>query len=230
MSAGVKGFMVPGVSRRQWSKLLALKLSYENIFIGIGLHPYFMTEHVKDDLGHLEKFLSEHRPLINAVGEIGLDNVQNSNFEEQHFYFKAQLILAQEWQLPVIIHHRKSHNQTIQLLKQLNFTNGGVIHGFSGSDQIAQVYVDMGFKLGIGGTITYPRANKTLQAIKSVGLEHLVLETDSPHMPLNGQQGKRNSPENIPIIAKVLANHLDLDEQDVRHKTTDNFHRVFLVT
>ncbi len=112
----------------------------------------------------------------------------------QEAFFEPQLLLAKQLGLPLVLHSRKAHNRLLQLIKQHSFTNGGILHGYSGSYQQAKQFVDMGFYIGVGGVITYPRANKTRQAIASLPIDSLVLETDAPDMPLYGQQGKINSP------------------------------------
>ena len=113
--------------------------------------------------------------------------------------------MAKQFQLPVILHHRKSHDIILRQLRQYQLPKGGVIHAFSGSYQQAMQYIQLGFKLGVGGTITYERAVKTRAVMAKVPLDALVLETDAPDMPICGRQGQRNSPEYLPEILAVLA-------------------------
>src|SRR5690606_10932943 len=140
-----------------------------------------------------------------ALGECGLDKLKEVNLEQQQRLFAMQVELASELELPLIIHCCKAHNEVIALLRRHRLPAGGVIHAFSGSTQIAETYVELGFRLGIGGTITYERARKTRQAVANVPLTALLLESDAPDMPLCGRQGERNSPQYLPDIAQVLA-------------------------
>ncbi|UAA40077.1 TatD family hydrolase [Paraneptunicella aestuarii] len=213
----VERIFIPGTQVAHFYKLLEIQQQYSNqsiypqIDIALGLHPYFLSEHYEHDLKVLEKTIVMHRDKLVAVGEIGLDFSLRGSLSEkvskdiQERVFQAQLNIAKRFQLPVILHHRKSHNELIRILKQSGFDLGGIIHAFSGSLQIAEQYIELGFKLGVGGTITYPRARKTRETIKHISLEYLVLETDAPDMPIYGRQGERNSPEYLPEIVMSLA-------------------------
>ena len=221
---GIERILIPGTEPSRFDKLLLLQQQYSNsnlypaLDIAFGLHPYFLSENSDKELEALEHALIKHREKLVAVGEIGLDygliegliqrdldDSRKVDKATQQKVFIAQLELAKQYELPVILHHRKSHNDLIRFIKQTGFEFGGVIHAFSGSLQIAQQYIDMGFKLGVGGTITYPRAQKTRETIAQIPLEHLLLETDAPDMPIYGRQGARNSPEYLGEIADSLA-------------------------
>ncbi|HEY0892744.1 MAG TPA: TatD family hydrolase, partial [Cellvibrio sp.] len=135
--------------------------------------------------------------------------------------------VANQLHKPLIIHCVRAHNELIALLKKSKAQVGGVIHAFSGSYEVAQQYVDLGFYLGIGGTITYERAQKTRAAAAKIPLECLVLETDAPDMPLYGKQGQRNSPVNIPQIAQVLADLRGIAIDEIAAATSRNAMRLF---
>jgi TatD DNase family protein len=205
--AGVSKIIVPGVQASQWTPLVALCQHNPMLEFALGIHPYFIKHAKQADLQRLKQALVDNAGVTLAVGEIGLDFhlADRELTTKQQYFFEAQLALASEYQLPVILHHRQSHNQIIQTLKFSQFQYGGVLHAFSGSYEQAKTYIDMGFKLGIGGTITYPRAVKTRDTVKRLDLHDLVLETDAPDMPIYGRQGKRNSPEFLPEIAQQLA-------------------------
>lgn len=204
---GVNGFIIPGVAFNQWQKLIALCDTSPHLYFALGIHPYFIDAALPEHINELDCLLELYKGSVKAVGEIGLDFYlpDGEKHNKQIYYFERQLALATKHQLPVIVHHRKSHNQIIQTLKHQKFANGGVVHAFSGSQQQANSYIDMGFKLGIGGTVTYPRGSKTRDVVANLPIEHILLETDSPDMPLSGRQGKRNSPEYLPEIAQHLA-------------------------
>lgn len=158
---------------------------------------------------------TENKKKIIAIGECGIDvfkakkntlNEQafNENIKLQQDFFAMQLNIAKQNNLPIIVHHCQSHALILPLLKQHKLEKAGVIHAFSGSYQQAKDYIDLGFKLGIGGTITYPRAKKTINAIKRLPLSSLLLETDAPAMPPFGMQGINNSPLNLVTVFQAL--------------------------
>ena len=225
--AGVTKILIPGVAPRYFVRQVALAEQHQNINIALGIHPHFLPDDMEEALQQLSASLSRYKDKVVAVGEIGLDYVFETDAAVQRDYFIRQLWLANEFALPVIVHHRKSHNDLIRLLKQHPVPRGGVIHAFSGSQQEADTYIDMGFKLGIGGTITYPRAKKTRETVASVPLASLLLETDAPDMPLNGRQGTRNSPEFLPEVVQHLADLQNCSVEQVKEVTTSNFAEVF---
>ncbi|MER2492824.1 TatD family hydrolase [Catenovulum sediminis] len=205
----VKRILVPAINQPSWQDLIKLKKQYAQLDIAFGLHPYFLKKsHYTDDLLQLEQLLSANENSV-AVGEIGLDfsaHILDSVVDKQKQIdiFYQQLMLAKQVNLPVIIHHRQSIDNICQLVRQAHFDCGGVVHAFSGSFQQAKKLVDLGFKLGVGGTITYERAQKTRAAVEQIPSEHLLLETDAPDMPICGRQGEINLPEYLPEIFKVL--------------------------
>lgn len=203
-SIGINRIIVPAADPRNWKKILELdKAKLEpQIFIHpcLGIHPWFvesLNAFYLDDLSALVKLHSNH---LAAIGETGIDGViakKYNNLPKQITFFEFQLHLANTYKLPIIVHHQRSHNDIIQIIKKIKLVKPGVIHAFSGSYQQATTYLDLGFKLGIGGTITYPRATKTIDTIKRLPIDSFVLETDAPAMPLFKQQGEVNNPTNI---------------------------------
>jgi TatD DNase family protein len=200
---GVQQFLVPGVAASNWQAVLELARKYPGVYPALGLHPHFLASYQPEQLNLLAQLI-EDNPAVVAIGEIGLDKSIDFPFTQQLVICQQQLELAQRYNLPVIIHCRKAHNELLRLLLQVKLNRGGVIHGFSGSLELAQRYVKLGFKLGIGGVITYPRAKKTRHAVTHLPLSALLLETDSPGMPLAGNQGLRNEPESINTILCTL--------------------------
>ena len=140
-----------------------------------------------------------------AVGEIGLDRYRDDpQFAKQERFLQAQLTLAKRFDLPVILHSRRTHDTLAMHLKRHDLPRTGVVHGFAGSLQQAERFVQLGYKIGVGGTITYPRAIKTRDVMARLPLEALLLETDAPDMPLNGFQGQPNRPEQAARVFDVL--------------------------
>lgn len=203
--AGVAALLIPAVEQARWQPLLALKQQQPHWFIGLGIHPWWVDLHEPYALTELDALLTEHAQTITAVGEIGLDfALAEHTFNKQIALFSAQVALAKTHRKPVILHHRKSQPQLLAELKRQNFTEGGILHAFSGSQQQAHAFIDLGFKVGIGGTITYERAAKTRHAVSKLPLASLVLETDAPAMPLAGFQGQLNTPVQLTGVFSTL--------------------------
>lgn len=206
VAAGVQAVFVPGVSRQQsteahWQN----ECSALAILHGFGLHPYFIHAHQTSDLDWLAAQLDAHPQAV--VGEIGLD-ATCSDIHQQRMLFTAQVELACEYSRPVVVHHRKTQSELLQVLKKYRDKLPeipGVIHAFSGSYEQAKAWADLGFKLGVGGTLTYERAQKTRAALTQIASNSLVLESDAPDMPLAGYQGQRNEPRRIREVLTVLA-------------------------
>ena len=201
---GVRQIVVPGTQANTWKRLIALCGQYKQLKFALGIHPYFLQDFNDSHLCLLDENLRDQHGVVVAVGEIGLDYSLTIGADIQEFAFREQLVIAQKHQLPVIIHHRRSHNALIRMLKQQKFSNAGIVHAFSGSLYEAETYIGLGFKLGVGGTITYPRAQKTRKVLSQVPLSSLVLETDAPDMPIINKQGERNTPSYLPLILQEL--------------------------
>lgn len=232
-AASINKLLVPGLTVEQFDKLLELSAQYpQQVDIALGCHPYFLKALNDIDSLALKDKLFElgniYKDKIVAIGECGLDGSIDLPMSYQEQVLTWHIDLAIAINKPLVLHHRKSHNQLIRLLKEKHYQFGGVIHAFSGSEEIANTYINMGFKLGVGGTITYPRAVKTIATIKKIPLEHLLLETDSPDMPLSGQQGKRNTPLQLIAVAKVLAELKGVRVDEIEKSTTQNYSDVFL--
>ena len=229
--SGVGYICIPATRRGQWQRLInPLPISQPiQIIVALGLHPYFMADHHTGDLEALDQFLQQHRslPHVVAIGETGLDFVVSQDREKQLSMFTGQVKLACRHELPLIIHGRKSHDQILQILRRHRPPRGGIIHAYSGSEQQAQDYLKLGFKLGFGGGITYPRASKTRQLASTLPLASLVLETDAPDMPLNGQQGKRNEPSQVLRVATCLASLRNITLPEVAGATSENCQAIF---
>jgi len=196
---GVQRFLVPGVQCATWPRLAQLRRQYATWQVAFGLHPYFIAQHGEHDLELLSQWLQQGAI---AVGEIGLD-AHIGDMAKQKRLFAAQLQIATECQLPVILHHRKTLDAMLPLVRKAKVC-GGIVHAFSGSYQQAMAWIELGFRLGVGGVITYPRAQKTRQTIARLPAQSLVLETDSPDMPLRGFQGQRNEPARVRIVFEAL--------------------------
>lgn len=229
VALGVKGLIIPGVSPADWPKATTIAVANRGIYCAVGLHPWWVTENLLlDELGNPLREAARGGTCV-AIGECGLDAAIDTPLAIQQPVFELHLRIASELSLPIIIHCRRAHNELISLLKHNQVVSGGVIHAFSGSYEMAKQYWDMGFYLGIGGTITYERAHKTREAVKRVPLDALLLESDAPDMPLHGKQGQRNSPENIPQIAQALAELRGEAVLQIAEQTTRNAQTLFKI-
>ena len=194
-----------------------------------GLHPMFMDDVNNDDLGKLKLYLQEHKAV--AIGEIGLDffipeSHQQQNKQKQIDIFVGQLAIADEFQLPVIIHARKSLDIVLKHLRQFPSLTGS-IHSFSGSEQQAKQLIDLGFYLGFGGPITYTRATRLQQLVKKLPLDNMLIETDSPDQPDSSHHQQRNEPAYLPTVANTIAEIRGIDINQVASVTTANAKRLF---
>jgi len=180
--AGIIGILIPGVKKEGWRSIRQITATYSICHSALGLHPMFVDEHKDSDLHDLEMALSVGP--IAAIGEIGLDYYKaNSNRQAQLSLVSAQVSIARAAELPVILHVRKAHDEMIKVISQADFKEGGIVHAFNGSEHQAQKYCDLGFKLGFGGAMTYPRAAKLHRLAEILPLDSVVLETDAPDMP-----------------------------------------------
>lgn len=189
------------------------------------MHPIFIDQHQPQHLIELDQMITSHNPI--AVGEIGLDFYdKHADKDKQQAYFDKQLIIAKRHRLPTIIHNRKAHDECIEQLQERK-VNGGIIHAFNGSIQQAEKYIELGFLLGFGGMLTYPRSNKLRKLVESISLKNIALETDAPDMTVVQHRGTRNSPEYILYIAQSIAQIKKVSIKRVAETTTRNIEDLF---
>jgi len=224
LNAGVSTIVVPSVQRANFDTVRQLAQAHPHCCYALGIHPLYVDAAASADLEVLSELLAqETQPAPVAVGEIGLDFfVDGYDREKQTYFFTEQLKLAKYFDLPVILHVRKSVDEILKHLRLIK-VKGGIAHAFNGSRQQAEIFIDMGFKLGFGGVMTYPRALKIRELAATLPLQAIVLETDSPDIPPEwlGHQG-RNSPDHLPAIAQVLADLRGLKVTQVAEITTKN--------
>ncbi|MEZ5536456.1 MAG: TatD family hydrolase [Thiolinea sp.] len=223
--AGVTDLIFPAVTAAGWGKLKQLTDSSDYFHASYGLHPMFIRAHHDKDIEQLHKWLEDEQPV--AVGECGLDfYIADPDKEKQIALFKQQLHLAKEFDLPLIIHARKSMDIVLKHIRQLGSLRG-VIHSFSGSQQQADQLIEQGFYLGVGGTITHERAKRLRRIISTAPPERLLLETDAPDQPDSHWTGKRNEPARLAFIASVLAELTESSIEHIAELTTTNAKRLF---
>ncbi|GEN26924.1 deoxyribonuclease [Halovibrio variabilis] len=202
-AVGVSRFVVPGTTRERWQQVLALG-ERADTSVCLGLHPYFVEQHQTADIAALDQFLAEQAEVV-AVGECGIDGRFSDTLETQWYYFDAQLKLAKQYALPVVVHCVQANDKVAKRLRQLALPKAGLIHAFSGSIEQATKFLDLGYKLGLGGAVTYERAKRLRRTVEALPDDAFVLETDSPDMPLSGYQGRRNEPRRVAEVCDVVA-------------------------
>lgn len=234
---GVSGLLVPGTEPAQWPAAQALSHELPGCYYALGIHPWWISKIATDPLAlqfyayQMSLLVDEdkagNQPRCIAIGEAGLDKNIDSPIEQQLDLLDWHIDLANQFHLPLIVHSVKTHNELIAHCKKHPPLNGGVVHAFSGSYETAMQFIDLGFYLGVGGTISYERAQKTRATFARVPLEWVLLETDAPDMPLCGEQGQRNSPENLPRIAQLLAELRSETLETITASAWENTRRLF---
>jgi TatD DNase family protein len=227
---GVRRMVVLGVYQANWQRVWDLVQSDPDLYAAFGLHPVYLDEHRPEDLRELAEWLTRlagHRQLC-AVGEIGLDYfIETLDRERQQTLFDAQLQLAADFNLPALIHVRRSHAAVIATLKRFKLKRAGIIHAFAGSKEEAREYIRLGFKLGLGGAATWPQALRMHRVLAELPLESVVLETDSPDMAPAMFPGQRNSPAHLPAICSALADIMAISPERLAAVSTANGCEVF---
>lgn len=213
--AGVEKMIVPAVDIASIQRIIALQADFPMfVHAAFGLHPCF--SHSQAEHALLTDFVAKYHSKLVALGEIGLDAMIDTPLTTQIALFETQLILAKQYQLPVILHSRRTHETLYKILKHIDLPAKGTIHGFAGSYEQAKRFIDLGFHIGVGGVITYPRAQKTRETIKKLPLSSLLLETDAPDMPVLGYQGQPNRPERISLIFDSLCELRSESREDIK--------------
>lgn len=225
---GIYKFVIPATTARRWPKVKQISDDTQGVFASYGLHPMFMGEHGPDDIAALDSWLDDH-PAV-AVGECGLDFYASVNDkDEQLELFRAQLNIAVNHDLPVIIHARKALD-TITHEIRLSRITSGVIHSFSGSLQQAQTLVDLGFKLGIAATLSFERAKKLRQVVREIDINALMIETDAPDQSGAQHRGHRNEPAFILDHLQIMSQLRAIPEEELANHLNANCQQIFNLT
>lgn len=219
----VKYYINNGSDREYNKEVLELVKEYDNMYGALGIHPETVDDYSLDDIEFIKNNLSNEK--IVAIGEIGLDyHYIKENKDEQIKLLEMQLSLAEEYNLPVIIHSRDATEDTINTLKKFNCR--GTIHSFSGSLETAKIYIKMGYLLGVNGVITFKNCN-IKDVIKEVGLDNIVLETDSPYLTPVPYRGMQNNPSHILDIAKFVSELYNVSLEELSYRTNENIKRMY---
>lgn len=228
LAAGVTRMYLPNIDAGSIQPMLDLESAFpENCFAMMGLHPGSVQPDTwEQELALVEKWLGERTWA--GVGETGIDLYwDKSNLDIQKIAFARQIEWAKDLGLPIIIHSRESNEECLELVgKGQDGRLRGIFHCFSGTVEQAKRMIDLGFMLGIGGTLTYPKSELPT-VLKAIPLEHIVLETDAPYLPPAPHRGKRNESAYIPLVAEMLSEVKVLPMSEVARTTTANALRMF---
>jgi TatD DNase family protein len=224
-AAGVALQIVPAIDRGTWEKTRDACAVAPGLHPAYGLHPLLLAKHREAHLDELVEWIGREKPK--AVGECGLDYfVDGLDADTQRFYFRRQLQIAREFDLPVIVHARRAFEEAIAELRKVPGLRG-VVHSWAGSEEQARQLFAMGFCLGLGGPVTYERAKRIRRVAVEMPLEFLLLETDAPDQPDSGRRGERNEPAHITTVLDCIARLRGVDPSEIAQATTDNARRLF---
>ncbi|MYN40263.1 TatD family deoxyribonuclease [Duganella sp. FT109W] len=225
---GVGMIVIPAVETANFPIVAGLAASVDNACYALGIHPIYVPNAKEEDLRMLREQVAAAMadPRFVALGEIGLDFfipmlTEPAMREKQIFFFREQLKIAREFELPVLMHVRRSQDVILKHVRQIP-PAGGIAHAFNGSDQQAKTYIDLGFKLGFGGAMTFTRALQIRRLAAELPLDAIVLETDAPDISPSWVHPGRNSPDQIPRIGAVLAELRGMTVEQVATATTAN--------
>ncbi len=226
-AAGVTSQIVPAVAASGWPKLRDLCASQEGLHPAYGLHPMFLAEHRDEHIDALRELLGTERAV--AVGECGLDfHVEGLDAARQQFFFEEQLKVARDFDLPVIVHARRAVDAVTASLRRIGGLRG-VVHSFSGSQQQAEQLWKLGFCIGIGGPVTYERAQRLRRIVATMPIEFLLLETDAPDQPDAFHRGERNEPVRLTVVRDCIAGLRWMSPDELAVAVSCNASRLFVL-
>jgi len=223
--ANIIAQIVPAISQRLWPRLRTLCSAHDDLYACYGLHPCFQGEHRLEHVDELAYWISKERPI--AIGECGLDYyIKQPDKSKQQQLFAAQLSLAAEFKLPIVIHARNAVEDVITMIRSSGHRKG-MIHSFNGSRQQADRLIELGFKLSFGGAVTYSRATKLRALVADLPLSALLLETDAPDQTDSKHTGQLNVPANLVDIWQSISAIRDEDANLIAETTTANAKELF---
>ena len=224
---GVEKLLIPDIDKDHTEKVKQIVNQFPELMYGmIGIHPTSVNADYKEQIAHFEKEINGGFPWF-AVGEIGTDFYWDKTYlKEQEIVFRHMMETAARLHLPVSIHQRSSMKETLKIMSEFNGKVQGVMHCFSGEKEDAKATIDLGYKLGISGVISFKNSNLR-EIVAYTGLDNLVLETDAPFLAPMPFRGKRNEPAFLKYVVTLLSQIFGMDEVDIAETTTQNALQVF---
>ncbi|HBG70784.1 MAG TPA: hydrolase TatD [Bacteroidales bacterium] len=225
--AGVEKLLIPDIDKEHTEKVKQIVEQFPGLMYGMtGIHPTSVDADYKEQIAHFEKEIEGGFPWI-AVGEIGTDLYWDKTyFKEQEIVFRYMMETASRLHLPVSIHQRSSMQETLKIMSEFNGKVTGVLHCFSGEKDDATTAINLGYKLGISGVITFKNSNLR-EIVTYTGLDHIVLETDAPFLAPMPFRGKRNEPAYLKYVVTLLSQTLGVNEATIAEATTRNALQIF---
>ena len=219
-------FIISGCDAKSIRDGLEIIYRYPSIFMTVGFHPDEVDNITDKDIEDLERLIKTNKKIV-GIGEIGLDYYHNDmNKERQKEFFIKQIELAEKYDLPIVVHSRESIQDVYDILKEHH--TRGVIHCFSGSLEMAKLFIDLGFYLGIGGVLTF-KNSKLKDVVKELSLDNIVLETDSPYLTPSPNRGKRNDSRYLPFVIEEIARLKEMDPEEVAERTYENARKLYRI-
>ncbi|EOD00518.1 TatD family hydrolase [Caldisalinibacter kiritimatiensis] len=217
----------PGADVASSVKAVSLASQYDNIYAAVGVHPHDAKD-INEETIELLRSLSKKDKVV-AIGEIGLDyHYNNSPRDIQKKWFREQIKLAKEVNLPIIVHDRDAHGDTFDIISdELDGNLTGVLHCYSGSLELAKRYIDMGFYISFAGPVTFKNAKTPKEVAKKIPLEYILIETDSPYLAPHPHRGKRNEPLYVRYMSAMIAELKGISFEEVARRTSENAKKLF---
>ena len=233
--AGVTRFVNIGSTMQSSRDSVKLAHEYDDFYAAVGVHPEYGQELTDAALKELRKMCEDEKVI--AIGEIGFDYYWDTcPAEDQAEAFGRQLELARELNMPVVIHSREAASDTYNMLKKhvdecekAGVTARGIVHCYGYSPELAEEFIKLGFYIGVGGVVTFKNARKLVETVEKIGLDRIVVETDSPYMSPEPKRGRRNDSSNLVYIVKKIADILNVSPEEVEAKTFENACRVYML-
>ena len=225
---GVFEFLVVGFDEKSSELALEIANKHKECFAAIGIHPSDAKKALPDDLEKIRGLAKEKKVI--AIGEIGLDYYwdKDENVKaEQREYFKKQIDIANEFNLPISIHCRDAIEDCLQFLKENPVNCGGIMHCYAGSLELAPEFIKLGFLLGFGGTVTFKNSIRPKEVVSHIPSNSYVLETDAPYLTPDPYRGKPNHSSYLYLVRNKIAELRGTSPEQVEKETTENFNRVF---
>jgi len=223
---GVEFILNSGESVRASKAGVELGKKYDFVYSASGIHPHYASDVTDRDLQIVEEIAVKNKKVV-AIGEIGLDyHYDGYSAEDQKYVFEKQLMIAKKLDMPVIIHSRDAAQECFDMIKESGVRKG-VIHCYSGSAEMAEEYVKMGFKIGVGGVVTYKNSKKLIETVERLSIKDILIETDSPYLAPSVVRGTRNDSSNLKYVVKKIAELKNMTEEEVAKITSDNAVELF---
>ncbi len=224
---GIEAVLNPGADLKTSRAAVALADKYPFIYAAVGCHPHD-SKFMDDDTMNIFRELAKNKKVL-GIGEIGLDYYyDNSDRETQKIWFREQIRLAKELDLPYIVHDRDAHEDIIRIMKEEHHSGTrGILHCYSGSVEMAREFMKLGFYISLGGPVTFKKAKTPKMVAKEVPMERLLIETDCPYLAPEPFRGKRNEPKLVKHVAEEIAKIREVTASEIAEKTKENFKRLF---